>query len=70
MLAIFAGISPAIIVKNMLINTSINPAKGSNVAFIATPDKAYIRLFIGMLKAIVIPIPISPAINPTIMFLH
>ena len=66
LLAIFDGINPAIIVKNILINTSINPATGSNVAFIATPDKVYIRLFIGIVKIIVIPIPINPAIRPTI----
>ena len=66
LLAIFAGINPAIIVKNILINTSINPATGSNVALIATPDRLYIKLFIGIVRSTVIPIPKSPAINPTI----
>ena len=45
LLAIFEGINPAIIVKNILISTSINPAIGSSVAFIATPDNLYIKLF-------------------------
>lgn len=55
LLAIFAGISPAIIVNNKLIRTNIVACGTETVAFIATPDKAYIMLFIGIVSKSVLP---------------
>ena len=66
LLAIFAGISPAIIVNIILIKTNIIPPIGGSATFTATPVIVYIKLFIGNVNNIVIPIPNSPAINPTI----
>ena len=65
LLAILAGISPAIIVNIILINTSITPPIGGSATFTATPVILYIKLFIGNVNNTVIPIPNNPAINPT-----
>ena len=64
LLAIFAGISPASIVKPKLINTSMVACVTETVACIATPDSAYIMLFIGSVNSKVIPTPIIPDIKP------
>ena len=64
MLAILAGISPASIVKPKLINTSTVACVTETVACTATPDSAYIMLFIGSVKSNVIPTPIIPDIKP------
>ena len=66
LLAILAGISPAIIISIMLISTSITPPIGGSATFTATPVILQIKLFIGNVSNIVIPIPNSPAIKPTI----
>ena len=66
MLAIFAGISPAIIVNNILIITKIIPALNGTVVVTVTPVRLYIILFIGNVNKTVIPIPNSPDINPII----
>jgi len=67
LLAILAGINPAIIVRAILIATKIPPAATGNVAATPlTPESAAIKLLIGMHKRTVIPIPSAPATNPTI----
>ena len=64
LLAIFAGINPAIIVNIILIATSMIPATAGNDTFISTPVRLNIILFIGIVNNTVIPIPINPEINP------
>ena len=66
LLAILAGINPEITVSIILINTNIAPALGGTMAFTDTPAKLYIKLFIGIVNNIVIPIPIIPDIKPII----
>ena len=66
LLAIFDGINPAIIVRNILISTRIIPATHGKKALTFTPVTDFIILFIGIVRSTVTPIPISPAINPVI----
>ena len=66
LLAIFAGISPAIIVKIILIITNITPAFAGTTAFTLTPVIACIPALIGIVNNTVIPIPSNPEISPTI----
>ena len=66
LLAILAGISPAIIVRNILIITSIIPAFVGTTAFTLTPVIECITALIGIVSNIVIPIPNNPEISPTI----
>ena len=66
LLAILAGINPAIIVKSILIKTNIAPAIGGTIVITVTPVNWCINAFIGIVNNTVIPIPKSPEINPTI----
>ena len=66
MLAILAGIKPPIIVKITLRITKTNPATNGTDVVIITPVNAKIILFIGNVRSTVMPIPITPAISPTI----
>lgn len=64
LLAILAGISPAIIVRNILIKTNIIPACQGKKASTFTPVTDIIILLIGIVSNTVTPIPISPDTKP------
>ena len=66
LLAILAGISPAIIVKATLIITNIAPPTTGKLLIPLTPANFSIIIFIGIFNNNVIPIPSNPATKPTI----
>ena len=66
LLAILDGINPAIIVRNILINTNIIPACQGKNASTLTPVTDIIILLIGIVRSIVTPIPINPDTKPVI----
>ena len=70
LLAIFAGISPAIIVNTTLIKTSIAPPITGRWLKLLTSATFCIIKFIGILSKIVTPIPITPANSQLLKFLH
>ena len=64
--AIFAGISPAVIVRKTLIKIRMTAPLIGKLASPLTPDKFSIIEFAGMISNAEIPIPNSPAVNPMI----
>ena len=66
LLAILAGIKPAIIVKTTLITTNIVPPTQGKLLIPLTPAIACIIRFIGIFNNNVIPIPSNPATKPII----
>ena len=66
LLAIFAGISPAMTVSSILITTSIIPPAAGNTAMLEIPTILCIIRLIGIHSSRVTPIPSTPAVSPTI----
>ena len=70
LLAILAGISPAITVSKILITTNIIPPVIGNLAIDETPERLLIMMFIGIFKIMVTSIPSNPAAAPIIKILE
>lgn len=65
--AIFEGINPAAMVSSALMRIRITAPDTGRAARPDTPERVLITAFIGMINSKVIPMPISPAVNPTMI---
>ena len=66
LLAILAGINPAITVNKILIIISINPATKGREAILLILRSFFTIILIGKLRSNVSNIPNNPALNPSI----